>query len=126
MTRELVRPLPRSWWLRKPAYFQFMMRELTSLAVLAYAALLIWGMWSAGDTGTFSGFHEFLTSPLGIGLHLATWVFAFFHTGTWIALTPTVLVVWREDQRVEPDVIAGANAILFLAISGALIWLVLR
>lgn len=123
MTRQLHRPLPRSWWLRKPAYFQFMVRELTSLGVAAYAGLMIWALLaSSGDLG---GFWDFLNSPLSVWLHMALLVLAFFHTGTWIALTPKVLVVWREDERLEPDVIAGANAVLFLAISGALIWLVL-
>lgn len=126
MTRELERPLPRSWWLRKAAYFQFMMRELTSLAVLAYAVLMVWGLWAAADARSFSAFHDFLTSPLSVWLHILVWVLAFFHTGTWIALTPKVLVVWRGDQRLESDVIAAANAFLFLTISGALFWLVLR
>lgn len=126
MTRELQRPLPRDWWLREPAYAQFMMRELTSLGVLAYAALLVWAMWSAGDTGSFGEFHDFLTSPLSIWAHMVVLVLALFHTGTWIALTPKVLVLWRGDEMVEAELIVGANALLFLAISGALTWLVLR
>lgn len=125
MTRELRRPLPRSWWLRKAIYFQFMMRELTSLAVLGYAGVIIWALWSSGTGGGFTGFHDFLTSPLGVWLHMVVLVLALFHSGTWIALTPKILVLWRDDEQVEPDVIAGANGVLFLAISGAVLWLVL-
>lgn len=125
MTRELQRPLPRTWWLRSAPYFQFMMRELTSLAVLAYAALIVWGLWAAADAGAFSIFYDFLTRPLSAWLHIALLVLAFFHTGTWIALTPKVTVVWRGEERVEADVVAGVNAMLFLAVSGVLIWLVL-
>ena len=125
MTPEITRPLPRSWWLKRAPYFQFVIRELTSLAVFAYALLLIWGMWSAADAGSFSVFYDFLAGPLSRWLHLVVVVLALYHTGTWIALTPKVVVIWREDERVEPDLIAGANAIVFLLISGAVLWLVL-
>lgn len=125
MTKEITRPLPRTWWLTRPGYFQFMMRELTSLAVLAYAALLIWGLWSATDPASFSSFWAFLTTPLSVWLHVLVLILALYHTGTWIALTPKVLVLWRDDDRVEPDVIAGANGMLFVAITGVVLWLVL-
>ncbi|MCH7900163.1 MAG: fumarate reductase subunit C [Acidobacteria bacterium] len=125
MTRELTRPLPWNWWLKKAVYFQFMMRELTSLAVFAYALLIIWALLSAADAGAFSTFYTFLSSSLSVWLHLVILVLALYHTGTWIALTPKVMVLWRGDERVDPGVIAGANSILFLMISGAVIWLVL-
>ena len=125
MTRELSRPLPRNWWLKKAAYFQFMMRELTSVAVLAYALLVIWALWSAADAGAFSRFYTFLSSSLSVWLHLVILVLALFHTGTWIALTPKVTVLWRGDERVDPDLIAGVTSILFLIVSGTVIWLAL-
>ncbi len=125
MTKEITRPLPRTWWLTRPGYFQFMMRELTSLAVLAYAGLLIWGLWSAAEPGSFSSLWAFLTTPLSVSLHVLVLILALYHTGTWIALTPKVLVLWKDDDRVEPDVIAGANGMLFIAITGVVLWLVL-
>ncbi|MGH8924667.1 MAG: hypothetical protein ACRDWA_08565 [Acidimicrobiia bacterium] len=124
MTKELTRPFPRTWWLRKAPYFQFMMRELTSLAVFAYALILIWALWSAADPGSFSAFYNFLRTSLSVWLHVLVLVLALYHTGTWIALTPKVMVLWREDEQVESDFIAGLTSILFLLISGAVIWLV--
>ena len=125
MTPELTRPLPRNWWLKKAPYFQFMIRELTSLAVLAYALLLIWALWSAAGSGSFSNFYGFLNRPLSVWLHVLVLVLALYHMGTWIALTPKVMVLWRDDEQVDPDFIAGVNGILFLAVTGAVLWLVL-
>ncbi|MGH8947070.1 MAG: hypothetical protein ACRDVL_13110 [Acidimicrobiia bacterium] len=126
MTRELHKPLPRTWWLRRATYFRFMIRELTSLAVLAYTLLMVWALLSSsGDAGSFPGFFEFLTSGTSVLLHILLLVLALFHTGTWIALTPKVLVLWRDDERIEPDVIAGANSVLFLVVSGVVLWLVM-
>jgi fumarate reductase subunit C len=103
-----------------------MVRELTSLAVLAYTGLMTWALFaSSGGAAGFSGFLDFLGSPLSVWIHMIVLVLALFHTGTWIALTPKVLVLWHDDERVEPDVIAGVNAILFLAITGVVLWLVM-
>jgi fumarate reductase subunit C len=125
MTRELYRPLPRTWWLRKAPYFRFMIRELTSVAVFAYALFLMWALWSTADVGSFSVFHDFLNGPLSVWLHAVVLVLALYHTGTWIALTPKVMVLWRDDEQVDPDFIAGLNAILFLLVSGTVVWLAL-
>ena len=73
----------------------------------------------------FTTFYEFLESPPSIVLHVLVLVAALFHTTTWIALTPKVLVLWRDDERVEARVIVGANAVGFLAISAVVLWLVL-
>lgn len=125
MTKELIRPLPRSWWLRKQSYLVFMIRELTSLVVLAYAALLVGMMLTASDDASFSGLFDFLESTTSVVIHVGLFIFAMFHTITWIALTPKVLVLWRGDEQIEPDVIAGVNGILFLLVSGGVLWLVL-
>lgn len=125
MSRELTRPLPRTWWLRSGPYFQFMVRELTSLAVLAYAGLVVWALWAAGDRTAFSAFYEALSSPLSVWLHAVALALSLYHTGTWIALTPKVLVLWRDDERIDPDLIAGLNGVLFVAVTGAVLWLAL-
>lgn len=125
MTREWNQRLPRTWWLQRATYFQFMVRELTSLAVLAYTGLMLWAMFSAATVGSFAEFYEFLSTPLSVWLHVVLMILALFHTGTWIALTPKVLVLWSDDERVEPDLIAGLNGILFLVVSAAVLWVVL-
>lgn len=125
MSRELTRPLPRTWWLRRVPYFRFMMRELTSLAVLAYTGLAVWALWAVGDRSAFSVFYEFLESPLSVWLHGVALALGLYHTGTWIALTPKVMVVWRDEEQVDPNFIAGLNGILFLIVTGGVLWLAL-
>ena len=125
MPTQYSRPLPRSWWLQKANYFIFMVRELTSLAVFAYAVFLVVLMWQAADEASFSALYDALHSPWSITAHLVILALALFHTGTWIALTPKVLVLWREDERVAPNLIASANGIGWLVVSGLVIWLVL-
>lgn len=119
MTPEIERPLSRGWWLRKPAYFKFMIRELSSLAVLAYTLLIMWALWAAADTDSFSAFYDFLKSPLSVALHVVVGVLALYHTATWIALTPTVMVEWRGDQKVDPRATVWNISLAFV-----LVWMV--
>jgi fumarate reductase subunit C len=125
VTPEINRPLPRSWWLQKPAYFKFMIREMTSVAVLAYSMLIIWALWAAADTQSFSVFYDFLRSPLSIGLHAVVFGLAFYHTITWIALTPKVMVEWQGDKRVDPDLIAWNIWLVFVLVTVIVLVLVL-
>ena len=125
MTPELRRPLPWTWWLRKQSYLFFMIRELTSLAVLAYAILIIAALRTATGDGSFTTFFDFLKSTTSVIIHVGLLILALVHTFTWIALTPKVMVLWRDDEQIEPDVIAGANGVIFLLISGAVLWVVL-
>lgn len=125
MSTELHRPLPRTWWLKRAGYFSFIIRELTSVAVLAYTVLILWALWSAADDRSFSAFYDFLSGAGSAWLHILILVLVLYHTGTWIALTPKVMVLWNDDEQVDPGVIAGANGILFLVVSGVLLWLVL-
>ena len=111
--------------MQKPAYFKFMIREMTSVAVLAYTLLVIWALWAAADTQSFSAFYDFLRSPLSIGLHVVVFGLAFYHTITWIALTPKVMVEWRGDERVDPDLIAWNIWLVFVLVTVIVLVLVL-
>ena len=111
--------------MQKPAYFKFMIREMTSVAVLAYSLLIIWALWAAADAQSFSAFYDFLRSPLSIGLHAVVFGLAFYHTITWIALTPKVMVEWRGDERVDPDLIAWNIWLVFVLVTVIVLVLVL-
>jgi fumarate reductase subunit C len=124
--REYVRPLPRSWWLRKPTYVLFMVRELTSVFVLGYAVFLLVLVARADDPASFQRLFETLQSPWSVALHLVALAMVLFHAVTWIGLTPKVLVLWRGEERVSPRLIAGVNYLAWLVVSGLVVWLVLR
>lgn len=120
------RPLPADWWLRKPTYLAFMLRELTSLFVFAYSVLLLVLVARAGDAGGFSSLVEGLRSPVSVVLHLIALAAMLYHTVTWINLTPKVLVLWRGEDRVSPRLIAASNYLAWIVVSAVVLWVVLR
>lgn len=121
-----VRPLPRSWWLRKRTWFLFMARELTSVFVLGYAIVLMVLVARASDAAAFERLVESLRSPWSIVLHLVALAMVLYHTITWINLTPKVMVLWRGEDQVNPRLIAGSLYVGWLVVSVVVAWLVLR
>src|SRR5262245_7971808 len=51
MPKPYTRPMPAGWWLRKRAYFWFMMRELTAVFVAAYCVMLLYMLWKVKSGG---------------------------------------------------------------------------
>jgi fumarate reductase subunit C len=116
--RPYVRQVERSWWLHRPRYVAYMIRELTSLFVGLYCALLAVGLvrLSQGHAA-WDGFVAALTSPLGVVVQLVCLVFAVYHSVTWFALTPKAMPLMIRDEPVPGMVIVGAHYAAWAAVS---------
>ena len=126
MSKPYVRPIPKSWWLKRRAYFLFMLRELTSVSVAGYAILLLVMLYRFGQgPEAFDGFLDALRHPVSIALHAVALLAALYHTFTWFNLTPRALVVQIGEYRVPDVLIAGINYVVWIAVSGLVAWIVL-
>jgi len=122
-SKELIRPMPKDWWLKNPIYFRFMMRELTGLFIAFYCIFLLVLMYQAEhDDGTsFAAFYSALGSTPSVGFHIVVFVFAVYHSTTFFDLTPRVLVVFRGEEKVPEAMIAGAHYVGWAVVSIILI-----
>ena len=124
--KELIRPMPATWWLKKPAYTWFMIRDVTSVFIAGYCVfLLVLMARAAGDPTEFAARFECLKSPLSVVLHLIALVFAVYHSVTFFNLTPRVLVVFRGEEKVPEAAIAGVHYVAWAVVSVVLFVLVL-
>jgi fumarate reductase subunit C len=116
--RPYVRKVERSWWLHHPRYVAYMIRELTSLFVGLYCALLVVGLirLSRGHAA-WDGFVAALSSPLGVAFQLVCLVFAIYHSVTWFALTPKAMPLMMKGEPVPGMVIVGAHYVAWAAVS---------
>ena len=120
-SKEYIRPMPATWWLKRKTYFLFMVRELTCVFVGGYALLLLLLAKYRDDPQAFAGL---LDSPLLIALQLIALPMILYHSVTWINLTPKVMVLWRGEERVSPMLIAGVNYVAWLLVSVLILWIV--
>jgi fumarate reductase subunit C len=107
-----------NWWLQRPAYTQYMLREITALFVGGYAAFLIVLIYQvAQGPETVAAFVEGLKSPVSLILHLLVLLMALYHTVTWLNATPKAIVLWRGEERVPPETLIGGSYVVWLVIS---------
>jgi succinate dehydrogenase subunit C len=117
--RPYIRKVERSWWIRQPRYISYMIRELTSLFVGLYCALLAVGLVRlAQGPAAWDGFVAAFSSPLGVTFQLLCLVFAVYHSVTWFALTPKAMPLVIRDEPVPPRMIVGAHYVVWAAVSG--------
>ena len=124
--RHYVRPMPGIWWLKRPAYTKFMVRELTSGFIAAYALFLLVLTCGAGDAATFHRLFEALGSPASIFVHIEVLFFALFHTITFFNLTPRAIVVRVGEEKISEAVIQAVHyagwAFVSLILFAVVLW----
>jgi fumarate reductase subunit C len=117
--------IPAIWWLSRPAYTKFMVRELTSVFIAAYTLFLLVLMCAAPDEQAFHRLFEALTSPASIVAHLVVLFFALFHTITFFNLTPRAIVVRIGEEKLPESVVKGVHYAGWVVVSLVLFVLVL-
>ena len=118
-TKQHIRKMPIDWWLKKPSYLRYMIREMTCLFVGGYAMFLLMLVARLDKPETFA---ELLASPMAIALQFIALPFAIYHSATWFNLTPKVLVIWLGEEKLPGFLIAGAHYAGWLAVSAGLIY----
>jgi fumarate reductase subunit C len=124
--RQYVRTVPGTWWLKKRSYTKFMVRELSSAFIAAYALFLLVPLCAANDVPAFHRVFLALKSPQSVVLHLIVMVFALFHTITFFNLTPRAIVLRFGEEKVPEAIIQVVHYALWGLVSIALLALALR
>ncbi|HTT41343.1 MAG TPA: fumarate reductase subunit C [Burkholderiales bacterium] len=89
--RPYVRSM-RGWWRRDPFFARYMLREATSVAVLAYALVLTVGLVRlAQGEAAWNGWLAALRSPWAVLLHLLLFAAMVFHALSWFEIMPKTL-----------------------------------
>jgi len=124
--RPYVRPM-QSWWRRDPFFVRYMVREVTALAVLAYAVVLMVGIVRlAQGEAAWNGWLAALRSPASIAFH-ALLLFAFaVHAQSWFAIMPkTMPMIFVGGRRLAAATITRtgwAATVLASVVLFALAW----
>lgn len=108
--RPYLRQVKRSWWLGQRRYIIYMVRELTSLFIGLYCALLAVGLIRlAQGEAAWQSFVAAVTSPPGVMFQLVCLAFAIFHSVTWFAVTPKAMPLMVHGEPVTAKIIIGAH-----------------
>ena len=122
--RPYRKRMPVFWWVRKPSYFLFVMRELSSLFVAWFVVYLL--MFIAAVVGGEQEYDDFLdraSSPLFLVVNAIALGFLVLHTVTWFSLTPKAMVLDLGGRRVPGAVIIAAQYAGLAVVSAFIYWL---
>ena len=105
-----IRPM-NGWWKRDPFFVRYMARELTAVAVAAYAIVLMVGVLRlAQGEAAWNGWLAALRSPLSIALHLVLLVSMFIHAKSWFEIMPkTMPMIFVGGKRLAAATITRAG-----------------
>ena len=118
--------MPIFWWVRKWMHVRFILRELTSVAVAAYAVVLLLQIRALNQgPEAYAEFQSWLKMPVSIVLHAVAFVFVIFHSVTWFNLAPKALVLRIGKKQVPPWWIAAMNYAAWGVISLAVAWILI-
>jgi fumarate reductase subunit C len=109
--------MPVFWWVRKPTYFLFVMRELSSLFVawfVVYVLLLVHAV-SEGDAA-YRDFVDDADAWWLVALNVLGFAFLVLHTITWFHLTPKAMVLEIPRHPRVPARLQGWRAPAWLII----------
>jgi fumarate reductase subunit C len=125
--KPYVRPMSNTWWLEKPEFKLYMLRELTSVFVGGYAVVMLVGLKRLGEgQAAYEAFLAALTSPLAITFHVVALLFAVLHSATFFFAAPAALPLQIGEEKVSPGIVAGAHyaawAVVSLAVFVLVVW----
>ena len=120
--------LPATWWLRRPGYVRFMLREVTCVFVAIFLVELLVIVYKIGQgPQVYADMVAKLQSPGWIVFHVVALAFALYHTITWFQATGVIQVVRVGDRQVPPALVVAGNYVAWVVVSlFILYWLLVR
>ena len=97
------------WWLERRSYFLFILREVSSLAVGWFVALLLLLVRALSGAGNYQAFLEWARHPVVLAINTGCFLFVGLHAVTWFNLAPQAMVVRVGGTRVPGWIIAASN-----------------
>jgi fumarate reductase subunit C len=120
-------PVSVYWWLRQWRYLKFILRELSSVFVAVFVIVTLFQLRALRNgPEAYARFQQRLQTPAAVALNAISLFFVAFHTITWFNLTPQAMPLRIRGKRVPALLVAAPNYVVWLAVSVAVAWLLVR
>ena len=110
-----------AWWLKSRRYFMFMMRELSSVFVAAFALLFLYQLFLlTKGPEVYAAFQRSLMTPKFIAFYAVAFAFSVYHTITWLGVVGRIQVLRFGDFTVPPKLMTASTFVGFFFISAVI------
>ncbi|HEY3306423.1 MAG TPA: hypothetical protein VGL70_23120 [Candidatus Binatia bacterium] len=118
--------MPRTWWLQKPAYLLFMLRELSSVFIAIFLIVFLVQIYQlTKGPEAYAAFVQKLSSPGWILFHIVALLFAVYHSVTWFESTAVVMPIKLGERELPRQLVFAVNIGAWIAVSAAILILFL-
>jgi fumarate reductase subunit C len=118
--------MPRMWWLQKPAYLLFMLRELSSVFVAVFLVVFLVQIYQlTKGPEAYAVFVQKLSSPGWILFHIVALLFALLHSVTWFQSTAVVMPLKLGERELPRKAVLALNIGAWVAVSAVILILFL-
>lgn len=116
--------MPQLWWLERPGYLRYMIREITCVWVGAWVATAIVGLIRLGQgPEAWEDYWQALGSAPGIVFQVVALAFVSYHAVSWFSLAPSTMPIWIGENRVPPRLIEAVHYLVWIVLSLVILWL---
>jgi len=118
-----------TWWLKKPSYFLFMLRELSSLFIAAFLVVFLIQIYQlTHGVDAYAAYIQKLRSPGWIIFHLVAFLFALYHSFTWFYSSAVVLPLRIGDREIPRKLVVALNigGLIIVSLAILLFFIVLQ
>lgn len=113
--KPYIRPMKATWWTTNPFFVRYIIREGTSVLVMAFSLELFYGLYAISQgEHAWANLLNWLTSPLSIALHILGLIAALIHTITWFSLAPKTMDLWIKNKKVDGGLITKGHHVAFV------------
>ena len=110
--------MPATWWLRKPSYFLFMLRELSSVFIAIFLVVFLIQIYQlTRGPEAYVAFAQKLSSPGWVIFHLVALAFAIYHSITWFQSTAVVLPLRLGERAIPTGLVTALHIGAWIAVS---------
>ena len=114
------------WWTQQWRSFKFILRELSSLAVIYFVAILLWLVWALNDgPASYAAFLDWMKTPAALLFNLIAILFVLYHSITWFNLAPKAMPVRVGGKRLPDWMVAAPNYAAWVVLSAIVAWFLL-
>lgn len=128
MSGQYHRPHRKAWFLERPAYVRFMIRELTSFFVAGYLVLLLLTLAKlGGGEAALADWLAAVSGPGWMAAHIVALIAAVWHSVTWFGAVPQAMPIYLGEDRVPAPIAAVLMGYgPWLTVTAVIVWWILR
>ncbi len=119
--KAYVRRVPITWWLHNRRYFLFMIRESTSVFIALFVLVYLYQLFLISKGAeVHDPFQESLRSVPFVVCYAIVFLFALYHSITWLGLVSKIQII-RIGRLTVPPFLVGLGAYISWIVASAVV-----